>query len=97
MIKCTCGHEFEPVIQYKHKLLCGDCTDPVAVRRLMGGEQAGLCYTDPPYNVGKDYGASTNDSRSYEDYKAWSRAWFDLAKTVAPAVVFTPGAVNLWM
>jgi DNA modification methylase len=34
-----------------HALLCGDCTDPAAVRRVLGGEQAAMCFTDPPWNV----------------------------------------------
>ena len=34
-----------------HRLLCGDCLDPVNWDRLMGGEPARICFTDPPYNV----------------------------------------------
>lgn len=34
-----------------HRLLCGDATDPAAVKRLMDGEKAGMIYTDPPYGV----------------------------------------------
>ena len=32
-----------------HKILCGDATDGVDVKRLMGGERARLFATDPPY------------------------------------------------
>jgi DNA modification methylase len=35
----------------KHRLLCGDATDPKAWRRLMGAEKAALCITDPPYGT----------------------------------------------
>lgn len=35
----------------EHKLLCGDSRDPAAYSTLMGGEQARLVFTDPPYNV----------------------------------------------
>lgn len=36
----------------QHRLLCGDATDPVQVRRLMADERAVLFATDPPYLVG---------------------------------------------
>jgi DNA modification methylase len=35
----------------QHRLICGDCTDPAVVKRVMGGEQAEMCFTDPPYGV----------------------------------------------
>lgn len=34
-----------------HRLLCGDARDPAAYGRLLDGEAAALCFTDPPYNV----------------------------------------------
>jgi DNA modification methylase len=34
-----------------HRIICGDCTDAAVVDRLMGGEKAGICITDPPYGV----------------------------------------------
>ena len=38
----------------EHKIICGDCTEPKDVERLMGKEKAVLMNTDPPYGV--DYG-----------------------------------------
>jgi DNA modification methylase len=43
-----------------HRLLCGDSTKPEDVARLMGGEKAVICWTDPPWNVA--YGASDHPS-----------------------------------
>ena len=34
-----------------HKLLCGDSTNAEGVGRLMGGEDAGVVMTDPPYGI----------------------------------------------
>mgnify|MGYP002639517012 CR=1 FL=1 len=69
-----------------HRLICGDCTDPAVVERVMGGERAALCVTDPPYGVDYDakrrfvvrrqnvgdgaVGAVTND-----DVKDWIAAF----------------------
>jgi DNA modification methylase len=44
-----------------HRLLCGDSTSADDIARLLGGEKAALCATDPPYLV--DYtGERPNDS-----------------------------------
>lgn len=37
-----------------HRLICGDCTDPAVVERVMGGEKADMVFTDPPYNCGDE-------------------------------------------
>src|SRR6476661_10848292 len=35
----------------QHRLLCADATQPASFQILMGGEQAEMVFTDPPYNV----------------------------------------------
>jgi len=35
----------------EHRIICGDCTDKTVVDRVMGGEKAEFCFTDPPYGV----------------------------------------------
>lgn len=39
----------------RHRLLCGDSTDPAAVSRLMAGHLAALCFTSPPYGQQREY------------------------------------------
>jgi DNA modification methylase len=55
-----------------HRLLCGDSTNPEDVARVMGGQKAALCATDPPYLV--DYtGERPNDSG-----KDWSATYREI-------------------
>jgi len=35
----------------KHRVLCGDATDPESWSRLLEGEHADMLFTDPPYGV----------------------------------------------
>jgi DNA modification methylase len=42
-----------------HRVLCGDATSLLDVKRLMAGDAADLVFTDPPYNV--DYEGYTDD------------------------------------
>lgn len=56
---CDCDCDFEPVIEYQHLLICGDCTDVEVVARLMGREKVEMVWTDPPY------GESIGDKNKY--------------------------------
>jgi DNA modification methylase len=38
----------------KHRLVCGDCTDPLVVDKALHGVKPHLMVTDPPYGVGYD-------------------------------------------
>lgn len=35
----------------RHRLLCGDATDPLQIDRLLSGETADVVCTDPPYGI----------------------------------------------
>jgi DNA modification methylase len=38
----------------RHRLVCGDCTDPLVVDKALGGVKPHLMVTDPPYGVEYD-------------------------------------------
>lgn len=67
-MKCRkCGSRLEPRhLKPKHKLLCGDSTNPKDVDRLMDGQKAHMVFTDPPYAI---YGSSTGVSSDVADDK----------------------------
>jgi len=54
-----------------HRLLCGDCTDPATVRRLMHGQRAALFATDPPYLV--NYDGTNHPGKSQSKRRTTSR------------------------
>jgi DNA modification methylase len=49
----------------KHRLLCGDATDPASYDILLAGQTAHLAWTDPPYNV--NYANSLKDKLRGKD------------------------------
>lgn len=49
-----------------------------------------FCWTDPPYNVGKDYG-DWDDSMPDADYLHFAQEWTSLVKAICPtAAVYVP-------
>jgi len=45
----------------EHRLVCGDCLDKNVIERVMGGDKADCCVTDPPYGVlGTSTGAKSD-------------------------------------
>jgi DNA modification methylase len=49
----------------RHRLVCGDATDPKSYELLMADAQADMVFTDPPYNV--DYANSAKDKMRGKD------------------------------
>jgi DNA modification methylase len=72
-----------------HRVICGDATDPIVVRRLMEGDGAArLVLTDEPYNVkiaGHVTGgahrefAMASGEMSDEEFLAFNMAWIEAA------------------
>lgn len=51
----------------RHRLICGDSTDPAVFRLLMDGKKANLVVTDPPYNVAYEAKAGTIQNDNLKD------------------------------
>ena len=62
---------------------------------LAGLAPADLVLTDPPYNVGKQYG-DHDDGMEGSVYEDWLRGVFSTCVNLAPALVYTPGTSNVW-
>jgi len=53
-----------------------------------------ITVTDPPYNVGMNYGPEVDDKRDVDEYLNWTNNWFN---AVPRPLVVTPGFVNFEM
>jgi hypothetical protein len=79
----------------KHRIMCGDSTNAEQVARLMNGEKASACLTDPPYGLGKKMSGgtwATNDS-NYAEMHEWDRVadqrFFDAVSALEiPSIVW---------
>lgn len=72
----------------KHRLICGDATNPDHVAKLMDGKRANLILTDPPYGVSfKSKSGLTikNDSMKNEEfYEFLKSAFVNMAAHLEP-------------
>jgi len=64
-------HGIEPgdivIFDKKHKIICGDSTDPRVIRKLLGETKVDLIITSPPYNLKIGYG-KYKDNKEYKEY-----------------------------
>lgn len=66
----------------KHRLMCGDSASESDVSKLMGGVQADMVFTDPPYNVnysGRGKNTSNtikNDNMDEVNFREMLKKWF---------------------
>ena len=85
----------------QHRVVCGDATVRENLEQLLGGEQAAMTFTDPPYNV--NYGATqgaagrrrTRRPIANDDLGSDFAAF--LEKACRNLVSFTSGAIYLCM
>jgi len=66
----------------RHRLMCGDSTQPDDIDKLMAGEKADLLLTDPPYNVAYEGGTGMtiqNDDMEDAEFRQFLREAFKCA------------------
>lgn len=79
----------------KHRIACGDCTDPLVVEKAKNGKVIDHVVTDPPYGLGKKMSGGTWATKAshYSDMHDWDKVADDdflqviLAENV-PSVVW---------
>ena len=85
----------------KHRIYCGDFTDPNTKHLLFKDADASLCglvFVDPPQNVGMEY-TQYKDSLSPEAYITFCNALINTALDYAPLSLFhvTKYALATWL
>jgi len=56
----------------EQNLIVGDCLE---VMKKMPSESIDLIITDPPFNIGKDYGGVYEDKKEFDEYIEWCKKW----------------------
>ncbi len=75
-----------------HRLLCGDSTDPAAVRRAVGDATVTLIHADPPYGMGKESDGVLNDNLYGPNLDEFQMRWWAAWK---PALAAN-GSAYIW-
>jgi hypothetical protein len=68
------------ILDGKHKIICGDSTNPNILRRLLRENKIDLVVTSPPYNLDIKYG-KYRDNKNYKEYIDMLSKVFDNIKT----------------
>ncbi len=79
----------------EHRLLCGDATNPEAVKTVLAGGLADMVFTDPPYNV--DYEGKTARKLKIGNDTLGSKFYEFLREACANVLAVTKGAVYICM
>ena len=84
----------------KHRVLCGDATQPASYQALLGADQVSMLWQDPPYNV--DYANSAKDKLRGKDRPILKDnlgdGFYDfLVAALTPALARCDGAVYIAM
>jgi DNA modification methylase len=81
------------VLKSRHRVLCGDSTNPEHVKRLMGGALADLCFTSPPYGQQREY--TKEGKAKCEDWDGLMRGVFaNLPMTDCGQVLVNLGLIH---
>lgn len=75
----------------KHRVMCGDSTDTLAVEKVMDGKRAALVFTDPPYGV--EYQSNMRTKSPKFDVLANDDQFLDIAPIVE---AYSTGWVFIW-